>query len=335
MARRQRRKNTSHRQLIISTLLIVAIIAVIIVPHHIEKEQIHKIADNAKSDITESLEAITKPVVETVKESVQELQELTQEKKSESSITAEKSSPTASTTTAISTHQLELPLLSDSSLLHYDADGRFTTYYDSSNKVPTFVAHILTRAEAEVSEAKRGDKFIEDKHYSRRGVKQATNGDYKNSGYDKGHMVPSADRDDSQKENDATFQFTNIAPQTPTLNRQTINRLEQQTRKWAIEYDSLYIVTGSIITDNSQHPLKSIGDGVTVPQYFYKTILTRHNGEYKAVAFLMPNIKGVDSNFNSYKTTIDEIEKLSKQDLYHKLPDSIENKIESRIDKNF
>lgn len=46
-------------------------------------------------------------------------------------------------------------------------------------------------------------------------------GDYLRSGYDRGHMCPSADRTDSDANNVETFLMSNIQPQTAKLNRQT------------------------------------------------------------------------------------------------------------------
>jgi hypothetical protein len=50
--------------------------------------------------------------------------------------------------------------------------------------------------------------------------------DYRNSGYDKGHLCPAADRSASREDMDATFLMTNIAPQAPALNRGPWEKLE-------------------------------------------------------------------------------------------------------------
>jgi endonuclease G len=44
---------------------------------------------------------------------------------------------------------------------------------------------------------------------------QVQHDDYTGSGYDRGHMTPSADRTASEADNEATFILTNIVPQAP------------------------------------------------------------------------------------------------------------------------
>ena len=39
---------------------------------------------------------------------------------------------------------------------------------------------------------------------------------YRNSGYDRGHLIPSADRTANENDNSATFLMTNIIPQSPS-----------------------------------------------------------------------------------------------------------------------
>ena len=58
-----------------------------------------------------------------------------------------------------------------------------------------------------------------------------THNDYSNSGFDRGHLCPSADRTTSKKENEGTFLMTNIYPQSPNLNQQTWRFLEEYCQK--------------------------------------------------------------------------------------------------------
>ncbi len=41
------------------------------------------------------------------------------------------------------------------------------------------------------------------------------NNNYRGTGYDRGHFVPSGDRTNTPEQNTATFMLTNIIPQTP------------------------------------------------------------------------------------------------------------------------
>ena len=78
---------------------------------------------------------------------------------------------------------------------------------------------------------------------------------YKNSGYDKGHLCPAADRKGSFDEYNETFFTSNISPQNHKFNSGIWNRLEEKTRYWATKCNGLYVVTGGVLSDD----LKTIG----------------------------------------------------------------------------
>lgn len=147
---------------------------------------------------------------------------------------------------------------------------------------------------------------------------------YKNSGYNKGHLCPAGDRKFSTEAYNETFFTSNISPQTYEFNSGVWNRLEEKVRYWAQKYQKLYIVTGGILTPN----LKTIGsEKVAIPQYFYKIILNDNGTEIKAIAFLMPHEKS-DKGLYQFVTSIDEIEKLTGIDFFPELPDELENELE-------
>jgi len=49
--------------------------------------------------------------------------------------------------------------------------------------------------------------------------------DYLHSGYDRGHMCPSADREDTPEDNSSTFVFTNMEPQLQRAERRTVGEI--------------------------------------------------------------------------------------------------------------
>ena len=153
---------------------------------------------------------------------------------------------------------------------------------------------------------------------------------YKNSGYDKGHLCPAGDRRFNYNAFEETFLTSNISPQNHDFNAGIWNRLEQKTRYWAKKYDGVFVITGGVL----QKGLKTIGsEKVAVPNYFYKIIADNSNQKLKTIAFLIPN-KPVSNSFYKYVVTIDEIEKRTGIDFFSNLPDALENKIESTIDLN-
>ena len=149
---------------------------------------------------------------------------------------------------------------------------------------------------------------------------------YKKSGYDKGHLCPAGDRKSSYKSYKETFFTSNISPQKHDFNSGIWNRLEEKTRYWAVKYDGLYVITGGVLTDN----LKTIGkEKVSVPNYFYKILLTKDGT--KMIAFLIPH---ENSNLPLYEfaTSVDEVEKVTGIDFFPKLEDSSEGQLEAKND---
>ncbi|WP_442787919.1 DNA/RNA non-specific endonuclease [Flavobacterium suncheonense] len=149
---------------------------------------------------------------------------------------------------------------------------------------------------------------------------------YKNSGYDKGHLCPAGDRKKNYESYKETFYTSNIAPQRHDFNDGVWNRLEQKVRYWAKKYDGLYVVTGGVLSEN----LKTIGrEKVSVPNYFYKVLMTR-DGQ-RMIGFLVPH-KDSDAPLYEFVVDVDTIEKMTGIDFFFKLPDAIEAKLEKAND---
>ncbi len=148
---------------------------------------------------------------------------------------------------------------------------------------------------------------------------------YKQSGYDRGHLCPAGDRRFSKAAHDETFLTSNISPQEHQFNAGVWNRLEQKVRYWAKKYDGVFVVTGGILKDG----LKTIGEErVAVPNQFYKIVLDNTNANPKVLAFLM-NHNDSDMPLYKFVVSVDEVEKLTGIDFFPELDDAIENKIEA------
>ena len=148
---------------------------------------------------------------------------------------------------------------------------------------------------------------------------------YKQSGYDRGHLCPAGDRRFSKAAHDETFLTSNISPQEHQFNAGVWNRLEQKVRCWAKKYDGVFVVTGGILKDG----LKTIGEErVAVPNQFYKIVLDNTNGKPKMLAFLL-NHNDSDMPLYKFVVSVDEVEKLTGIDFFPELNDAIENKIEA------
>ncbi|MCW1148095.1 DNA/RNA non-specific endonuclease [Flavobacterium lacisediminis] len=149
---------------------------------------------------------------------------------------------------------------------------------------------------------------------------------YKNSGYDKGHLCPAGDRKGSYDEYNETFFTSNISPQEHDFNSGVWNRLEEKVRYWAVKSDGLFVVTGGVLSNN----LKTIGkEDVSVPNYFYKVLLSKDGS--KMIGFLVPH-ENSNQPLYEFVVSVDEIEKMTGIDFYPNLPDEIENRLESKSD---
>lgn len=149
---------------------------------------------------------------------------------------------------------------------------------------------------------------------------------YKNSGYDKGHLCPAGDRKGSFDEYNETFFTSNISPQEHEFNSGVWNRLEEKVRYWAVKSDGLFVVTGGVLSDN----LKTIGkEDVSVPNYFYKVLLSKDGT--RMIGFLVPH-ENSNQPLYEFVVSVDEIEKMTGIDFYPNLEDEIENQLESKSD---
>jgi len=151
---------------------------------------------------------------------------------------------------------------------------------------------------------------------------------YKNSGFDRGHLCPAGDRKYSQDAHDETFLTSNISPQKSDFNAGIWNALEQKVRYWAQKYDGVFVVTGGILKGKMQ----TIGDeDVAVPNQFYKIILDANNNQVKMIAFLMPH-ENSNQPLYEFVVSVDEIERLTGIDFFPELEDDLENRLEADSD---
>ncbi|MDY0014843.1 MAG: DNA/RNA non-specific endonuclease [Bacteroidales bacterium] len=199
----------------------------------------------------------------------------------------------------------------------------FSLLYNENHEQAVWVAYELSK-EKTVKIAPRTNKFIVDPKVK---TGTATNNDYKNSGYDRGHLAPAADMGWSYPSMKESFYFSNMSPQVPGFNRGIWKNLEELVRTWAVENEKIYIVTGPILTDN----LPTIGqNNVSVPSSYYKVILDYTLPEIKAIAFVIPN-NASKLPLQSYVVTIDKLEKITGIDFFPLLPDEQERIIERTV----
>jgi endonuclease G len=200
----------------------------------------------------------------------------------------------------------------------------FTLSYNEAHEQANWVMYKLPASYVSGESVERLDNFRIDPEIT---TGSARPDDYKQSGYDRGHLLPAADMGWSPEAMSLTFLMSNMSPQEPSFNRGIWKKLEVQVREWAIEDGLIYVVTGPVLEDG----LPEIGaDHVSIPKYYYKVILDYQEPEIKGIGFVMANQK---SKLDIYQFTvsIDSVEKLTGLDFFPALPDELEQEIESTL----
>ena len=201
----------------------------------------------------------------------------------------------------------------------------YVASYNKTTLLPNWVAWHLTAERTEGSAKRSGVDFAEDTEVPE---PRATDWDYYNSGYDRGHMCPAADNKWSKKAMEESFLFTNMCPQNGNLNRGDWNAMEVACRKWAKKYGDLYIVCGPILYKGKH---KTIGKNkVVVPEAFFKVVL-RTGDNPQAIGFIYKNTSG-NRPKDSYVNTVDEVERITGIDFFPSLPDDVEKNVEATAD---
>lgn len=202
----------------------------------------------------------------------------------------------------------------------------YTLSYNEEAEQPSYVAYELTRAEVLNQNVERDDDFRADPMVR---TGSAELNDYRGSGYDRGHMAPAADFRWSAEAMSDTFYLSNMSPQDPSFNRGIWADLEAAVRVMAYENESIYVVTGPVLTDG---PYETIGENeVAIPKEYYKVILDYTEPDIKAIGFLLPN-EGSSKSLESFTTTVNEVEERTGIDFYPALPDEQEELIEGTLD---
>ena len=133
------------------------------------------------------------------------------------------------------------------------------------------------------------------------------------SGIDRGHQIPSADRTSSREANSTTFYYSNMTAQSSQMNQGIWARLENKVREWAQECDTMYVVTGAMITTGTNTTIDYVTDNndaqVAKPKYYFKALAQREGDTYYTIAFKMDNSSAIGShNYDSYRMTVNELE---------------------------
>lgn len=200
----------------------------------------------------------------------------------------------------------------------------FTVCFNPSWHVPNYVVWELTADEAEGNEP-RNSKFRTDPDV----LNCPTLDDYRNSGFDRGHMAPAGDMKWSRDAMADSHYLTNMCPQDHSINSGRWSTLESKCRQWAKRDSAIIIITGPVLSDEIT---RTIGASrVAVPERFFKVLLSPYTNPIRAIGFIVPNYPTPDG-IEQMATSVDRIEEITGFDFFSSLPDDIENEVESKAD---
>ncbi len=321
MARRRKKRNRTRTGIIV-VLLVVAIA-------YVGDRITSPGAKGAEASSLSYSQKEKKPLIPEAEPFVAEAEPVNAETETTSAETSGEEAPTASAKHGKERAKgLEIPAyLTDRDEEIVIHEG-FTLSYNKKHLVPNWVAWVL-KPERNRGSLKRADNFQPDSSIVHGPIAQLS--DYRRSGYDRGHMCPSADNKHSRDAMNQCFLLSNMCPQTHKLNAGDWEDLENLCRKWAAEYDSIYIVCGPIIEKGETY--ETIGDNkVTVPRQFYKVIM-RWTGDNsaEAIGFIMNN-DDTERPVASYAVTVDSVEARTGINFFSKFPKEVERKAEAKFD---
>ena len=195
--------------------------------------------------------------------------------------------------------------------------------YNKDTKIPNWVAWHLTSEHTD-GEYGRTNVFYEDENVPE---PRATLGDYRKSGWSRGHMCPAGDNKWDEEAMYESFSLINVCPQNASLNSGLWNSIEMDCRRWAREFGDVYIVCGPVLM-RQEH--KQIGENkVVVPEAFFKVVLCL-NGKPKGMGFIVKNTAG-NKKKDLYYNTINQVERITGIDFFPALPDEVENSVEADV----
>jgi endonuclease G, mitochondrial len=213
----------------------------------------------------------------------------------------------------------------------------YVVSYNGSRKVPNWVSWELNTSY--LGSTARQDDFRPDDTFPA-SEPQASLADYVGSGYDRGHMCPSADRTKTVAANQQTFFLTNMVPQAANNNQGPWAVLENDLRAIAQTGKELFIISGGTFSASSN----KIGSGVVVPDQTFKVIVvldattqgaTAVTANTRVIGVMMPNENNLISksaDWHSFRVSVDAIEAATGDNFLSDVDPAVQAIVEARVD---
>lgn len=203
----------------------------------------------------------------------------------------------------------------------------YTVSYDCQRLVPKWVAYELTKAETEGTVPRKGNDFWD--RDPDMDCRQAHYKDYSGTLWDRGHMAPAGDMKWSVEAMRQSFLLTNCCPQNRQLNSNSWEATESLGRRLARHFGKVWIVCGPVFYNNQYGTIGR--NNVAVPDAFFKAFLVEYGGKYSAMGLIMYNIPE-QQDIKECSMSVDELEATIGIDLFHSLPDDVEEDAENHLE---
>lgn len=194
--------------------------------------------------------------------------------------------------------------------------------YSYERKAALWVSYVISEGSVGIDVGRRGN-FYADPDISEKYRVQPE--DHVNTGYDKGHLAPSATIDFSKKANRETYALSNVVLQDEKLNREAWSKLESFVRSWTKTEGKLYVITGPIFTSRPKRI-----NGMALPSKFYKVIYS-YSAD-KAIGFIFPNKAVSNEDVWKYALPVREVEEKTGLTFFSRFREKTQKRIKEKVD---
>ena len=208
--------------------------------------------------------------------------------------------------------------------------------YNDSLGGPNWASWNLTASD--IGSSGRSPSFYSDTNLPSNFVRLTT-GDYSNSGFDRGHLCPSADRTDDATNNAVLFFMSNIMPQSPVNNQTVWANFETYCRSLAQSGNELLITCGPGGFNGSR--IQPSGKAA-IPGFTWKIAVIVTNGpgmatnriseNTRVITIKVPNNDSVSSSWQNYLTSPQQIQNDTGYTFFTALHPNIATVLRSKID---
>lgn len=146
--------------------------------------------------------------------------------------------------------------------------------------------------------------------------------------YDRGHLAPLASFKDSRQASQVNY-YSNIVPQTASLNRGPWSHLEEAVRDIVCSGTVLWVMTGPLYGGTAAPGLPNADEPHEVPTAFWKVVGNADLSILAAFIFEQDTPRG--DPVTDHLASVDEIEDRSGLDLFRKVGDPTEDSLEAEV----